>query len=247
MDCRQVPRSALQLLQVRGYNNHSILTLGGNDNFVWTSPNTNRFGDSVVFYNETALYWDKVAYSFVAAADGTWYGSTPYDNIGSHDYATVDAIQNNPTKDQPTTGIFEAYLWQGVDPDLEQGPTMEGLLKDQSGLIDEENVEIGFSNKTFQLVGFGIKCSILTATGNATVSASHRTYAFFEHGPVASPSGSDQEIYPVQIQALESLGVYNAYSYEMGMRDGGLYLLEPARYITRGVVPWRSILALFAV
>jgi hypothetical protein len=208
VSCQQVPRHSLQLIQVRGYNEYSI-----------------PFTDQTLCYDETAIFWNRTAYSLVVAADGSFYGSTPYDSHINYDGNTLEALQNRSSLTQPSTAIFEAYLWQGFHPDLQKDSAMQELLQDQSGLVDrdEATFEMGFVNKTFQMAGFAIKCSLITAVGNATLSAAHRTYASFETGTVATGTGTDQEVYPPQIQAVEALGIWDAFSYKMSVRDGTKY------------------------
>lgn len=212
VDCQQVHRDKLQLLQVRGYGNYNIskvdLESGG-----------------LPLYRETGFFWDKALFELLVVADGTWYGDSPYDSESNHDFETLDSFNNKTIETEVTTGLLEVYLWQGWNPHILQDSTMQELLDDESGLVnkDQPEVNLNITNtpETVFMAGFSIQCKVKSAVGNATISPSSRTYTNFRRGTKATATGGDQDTYPLQIQAAEALGNWDQLGYTMKGYDGG--------------------------
>ncbi len=208
MHCRQVRRQDLQLLQISDINSTGVKVRYSQG---WSSPGNS---DITLAYNETGVLWQKTTFKLIVAADGTWYGDTPYSVAANHDMSTIDAIFNHAPEDQPTTAVFEAYLWQGCDSQVHDA-FMQSLLSNESSLIDRDETLNGFNG-----AGYSLQCSIKSAVGNATVDPGRRTYRAFTRGTVAKTTSTDQDTYPLQVLAVEAFGNWDINNYAMRGHDG---------------------------
>lgn len=136
------------------------------------------------------------------ASEGLWEDSTPY---------------ASPNR---TEGIFEAFLWQGAPPRFVD-PVMEQLLHNRSEFLTTQNITFvnGRDSLPLNVVGFGIQCKVGSAVGNATLDPAHRTYSNFQLGVNATPTGSDQDLYAIQVQAIQAISSYNQINYESNPRE----------------------------
>lgn len=207
INCRQVPQDELQLIQVHGWNDYSVL-LDPTD-------------ESFLNVNETGIFSDITSYSLVVAADGVTEGRSPYSDASNHDASTLDGMRSATPQDRPTTALFEAYLWQGFN--TVNDSTMDTLLTATTqNIAHVQNHRID-DDTSISLAGFAIQCRIQSAVGNATLSPAHRTYSGFTRGTSAQSRGLTisswlplvRDLYPVQIQALEAIGNHDEKNYHL--------------------------------
>lgn len=224
IDCQHVPRSDLQMIRVTGFNESQILNPETTDpEFAWSTPFTTSMKVGLTWYNETAVYWEKVSYQLTVAADGAYYGPSPYNFAANHDNYTLSHRRGEVAQDEPTTSFFEAYLWQGIHPDI-QDSVMEDLLNNESALIDKDSMTWlppdHSGDVPFRMAGFAIQCRVRSMMGNATLLPSHRTYNSFERGTSARETLTDRETYAIQVQAVQAIGNWVTDFYEMLQHDG---------------------------
>lgn len=206
ISCRAIPKGNLRLFDVHGYNDYTV-----NDVL--------RQADAVRWINETGVYNYKSAYSLMVASDGTTYGDPPYCTKSNHDYQTLDGLTRPRT--DITTGVLEAYLWQGLLPP-NRDATLDQLLDADlnSTLVTRlDEIDTGqYGASKIPIVGFGVHCDVTSAVGTADVDPARRTYSSFQRGSSLS-LGTDQMAYPVQVQAFRAIAEYNQTTYTLQVRD----------------------------
>lgn len=227
INCQLVAADALKLIRVHGFGNYSWWNnyKGGKSSYGPLGARTlDGYGIAFAEIEETGTFYQKMAYSLATAADGTWQGTSPYDTSTNWDQSTLDFIINDAPPNQPTTGLWETYLWQGTlsrvnDSTFENAvtaaydSTMAALRKSTASYISTSSFSIpnnaGYE-MIYDLVGFGLQCHIKSAVGNATVSPAKRTYSSFKRGTSAAKQGGDYELPGLQALAMESMCSYNA-------------------------------------
>ena len=204
ISCQTTTKGDLKLFNVHGYNDYTV-----KDGF--------QGSDIIQWINETGLY-TKHIYSLIVASDGTTYGDPPYCRIPNHDSQTLDSQTRPPT--DVTTGILEAYLWQGFQPEKHDA-TMDKLLTSMDPSVDITSAEVTSAyDGTFKtpMVGFGVHCDVTSAVGTADVDPARRTYSSFQRGSSQSLA-TDQMAYPVQVQAFRAIADYNQTTYRLQARN----------------------------
>lgn len=205
ISCRTTPKVDLKLFDAYDFNNYTI--------------KDGVFPGIVQWINETGIYTEKNAYSLMVASDGATYGDPPYCHKSNHDSMTLDNYTRPLT--EVTTGVLEAYLWQGLMPGKDDA-TMDQLLQSASESI---SVATAFSNFSslyerieIPIIGFGVHCDVISAVGTADVDPARRTYSSFLRGSSRS-LGTDQMAYPVQVQAFRAIADYDQRTYKLQARD----------------------------
>ncbi|KAF2029312.1 hypothetical protein EK21DRAFT_113043 [Setomelanomma holmii] len=201
ISCQPVPSKQLKLLQIHDINDYSInLCMPNSDetgcNMGWYDEVTaNKKASSVPFstwFNRTGSSGlGDYNISAVVAADG-WTqdffdSGNPYTQTNNHDNLTLDHLRGNTSATEPTTAIFEIFIWQGTK---HNSLLPMSLTADKSGLVDV--LKRPFSNLAVEgnvnFYGISVHCAVRSAVGQATINPGHRTYASFS--PSNAPPAS---------------------------------------------------------
>ena len=224
ISCRTTPKGDLKLIDVHGFNQYTLRVNG-------------EKMEKIGWVNETSSHSKGNLYSLVVAADGTWYGDSPYCDITNHDVMTLDN-DTRPLTDV-TTGVLEAYLWQGIDRDSGyHDRTMDQLLHHASEFISVGGIPrvVGGKKSIVPVAGFGVHCEVTSAVGTADVNPAHRTFSSFQRGS-SRPSGTDQMAYPIQVQALRAIADYDSKNYRLNPRDSSSDSTWVAAHFAIGMLP----------
>lgn len=206
ISCRATPKEDLKLFDVHDYNKY-------------TMKDGLQQSGILQWINETGLYTGKHIYSLLVASDGTTSGDPPYCVVSNHDNQTLDH-RTRPLTDV-TTGVLEAYLWQGLMPGKNDAAMDQLLVQDASSIISVGSIVTENERYKIPMVGFGVHCDVTSAVGTAHVDPARRTYSSFQLGfsPQQLLGTDDTMAYPVQVQAFRAVADYNQYTNKVQARD----------------------------
>lgn len=220
--CRPVPKTELRLIAVADFDDYALLSWVDDDDQPTFRPrNELSYIANPVWISESGMHGTRTLYSLVAAADGSHGSVTPYGQLGNHDLNTLDSLTR--PRNETTVAVFEAYLWQGYTANASDD-TMTKLLGNDSTLFAKSTASASdyrphLSPDIFPVVGFGVQCSVQSAVGNATIDPAHRTYSNFRQGTLAAWSGYLHGVFPLQVCALQSLGMLDPFGYNFSAYD----------------------------
>jgi hypothetical protein len=227
LNCKQVAIGDLKLVQVRGWSAYSIKSAYDND--ATPTGNFSKGANSnYVFLNETrgSSIVDGPGtvgspYSFIAAADGSWNGDTPFASVDNVDGALLGGQPRDEAADSVPTALLELFLWQAESE--AQDPRMKLLQNDPSSLLTRATVAYdptySISNDT-AVIGMSIQCHIRATVGYATINPQTRAYHDFSITNTTG-MGGDMDVYGPQILSVMSLGDYDPRTYSMRQIDTG--------------------------
>ncbi len=215
ISCRVVPRDALKLLRIRGWDNYARLLFREPPEEpafydINSTEATSQLEGYPSFINETGANFGQALYSLVLATDGRFSGNSsynydPFDTSQSWSHETVDGKLHLRPGRVPVA-LLEAFLWQGANQDGEN-EVMHSLLQNGSSLITKSSAE--YQHERIEVAGFAVQCEVQSAMANVTLDPATRTYSNFTHGTVARRTHTDAEVYSIQLQAFHALASFD--------------------------------------
>jgi hypothetical protein len=210
--CRTVSASDLKLIDVHDWGNYNLTySSAGSVSTNSSSKGTAEGRWSGVFLNETRVLNSfgvgTVSYSFIAVADGSWNGNSPYSSASNGDFNLFNSRPDDQETGRRPNGLLEFYLWQdATDAD---DAIFRSLVTNDSSFLTKAPSRSGPGPS---MVGFATQCTVSSAVGYAQLNPKTRTYSGFQITNTTG-LGGDNAVWGPQILAVMALSDYDPVSY----------------------------------
>ncbi|ETN46980.1 uncharacterized protein HMPREF1541_01170 [Cyphellophora europaea CBS 101466] len=209
--CQHVDERALRLTDSHEWDLYNLTyTLDGSvSSTVGSGAEVERYG--IVFLNETRSADLQSPYSLMIAADGTWYGNSPYVDPDNIDRQLYSYAVDNGTSDGTPSGLLEMYLWQAGDKSNDT--VWKTLQADPSPLLAKATLPSQSQvDEDMGLVGYAIQCHVRSRVGHARLDPMKRTYSDFKITNTTG-NGGDNDVYGLQMLSIMALSDWDGVNY----------------------------------